>query len=259
MACSVFDGKAFAQKLLNNLQIKRAPTLVTFLPEDDEASATYVNMKRKAVEGVGGRAIVEKEQGFYQIIEKIRKYNADPLVHGIMLQLPLRGNLSGKKAEILSVIDPKKDVDGHLKISPYLPATVKAVMGILDFAGALGDRTKRFVVLGSKGEVGGRVFSELSREGFLVHGYDREGMTEISLDEVMPDVDIFISATGVPGLVKGKYLKKGVVIVDVGFPKGDVIFDEACEVASFITPVPGGVGPVTIASLLENLVIAANS
>ena len=168
-----------------------------------------------------------------------------------MVQLPLPNSLKSKTDKIIKEITPKKDIDGLTKNSPFTPATVKAVKEIIDFAlKPLGYYGKKAGVVGASGTVGKLVVKELQKMGYKVTECD---ITTRDLYAKLTGVDLIVSATGVANLIKGEVIKEGVIAIDVGSPKGDL--DKGVgERASFITPVPGGVGPVTIICLLENLV-----
>lgn len=262
MKTTFFDGPSFARQKKDSLRQKVdelrsrgiVPKLATILVGEDPASRLYVTLKKKAVEEIGGRVeIFEVGRGKMTsyIIGLIRALNKDVKVHGIMIQLPLPAKFNQQKGRILENILPRKDVDGLRTKSPFLPATVKAILQIIEVAKGTG---KKVVVVGSKGEVGGRLIKELKKREFVVEGYDKKTK---NLGAKTLGADILVSATGTPGLITGQMVKKGVVAIDVGAPKGDLVLNGVALKASFVTPVPGGVGPVTIASLLENLVEAA--
>ena len=162
--------------------------------------------------------------------------------------MPLPEGLKNKTHDIIHHIPAGRDIDGLRDNSPFVPATTRAVLSIL------GESKKHVaispddyvVVIGAKGMVGGSLVSELTKFGYEVG-------TELSEAK---NAKIIISATGSPGIIKAEHVKKGAVVIDVGSPHGDVVHD-VHEKAGFVTPVPGGVGPVTVVSLLENLVEAA--
>lgn len=271
----VFNGREFARKRelelnkeINDLK-KRGitPKLASILIGDNPASDLYLNLKKKAAERIG--AIVEIHKfsetiNLEDVITLIQRLNLDNSIHGIMVQLPLPKLIQNSTFQLLESISLAKDVDGLRQNSSFVPATVKAILQIITEAEArfkTQDSSKRIVIVGSKGEVGSRLMKEL-RLNSPLHGknYDLSGydMETKDLRAKTKDADILVSATGVPNLISGDVVREGAVVIDVGSPKGDVNFEEVSKKAAFITPVPGGVGPVTIVSLLENLVSAAS-
>lgn len=270
MTAIVFDGRGFARQLEEELKKKVSnlkklgvnPKLVAVLVGDDTASKLYVSLKKRASRRVGIGFEVKKLKEAVEVdrlIELIGDLNQDETVDGIMVQLPLPGKIQDFKFKILESIDPKKDVDGLGENSPFMPATVKAVIKVIDAAA----KTVRpplkveplVVVVGSKGFVGKKLIKSLVRQGYSVDGGDLTSSRKLKAKTV--SADILISATGVANLIKKDAVKQGAVVIDVGSPKGDVDPSVAIR-ASFITPVPGGVGPVTVVSLLENLVEAVS-
>ncbi|CAN5334075.1 bifunctional methylenetetrahydrofolate dehydrogenase/methenyltetrahydrofolate cyclohydrolase FolD [soil metagenome] len=255
----LFDGKKFAneKELILKEKVKKLkikPKLVSILVGNDKSSLTYTFLKKKAAERIGVKFEVKKlpsDSTPENIKELINKLNDDTKVNGIMVQLPLPGTLKSKTSAILNTINKKKDVDGLTKKSLFTPATVKAVMQILDFATKpLAYSGKKAAVIGAKGMVGMGVVEMLTKKGYKVTECDKDTR---DLYAKLTGADLVVSATGVPGLVKGEVIKEGVIAIDVGAPEPE--FDKSVkERASFITPVPGGVGPVTIICLLENLV-----
>ena len=273
MTAKVFDGRALALTKEIELAKKMAvmvkkPKLVSIVVGDDPTSHLYVDLKRKAAERVGigfekvefkvsskgGSAYGRKGEKLKieEVISLIENFNKDKSVTGIMVQLPLPPTLKGYSFKVVGAIAPDKDVDGLTGKGKFLPATVKAVLDILASANVV-LAGKQTVVVGRSKIVGQPLAQALTERQALVtvaHSQTPD------LGEVTNRADILISATGKPGLVTQDMVKPGVVVVDVGEPKGDVA-DEVRQVASFITPVPGGVGPVTVACLLENIVEAA--
>ncbi len=255
----IFDGRAYAQKKEEELKekvskLKFTPKLVSILVGDDPASVLYTNLKKKAAERVGIEFEVKKfksDIGYQSLIKEIRDLNENKSVHGVMVQLPLPVKIENWKLKILGAITPSKDVDGLTKNSPFMPATTKAVLRILGAAKEqvnLGE--EKVVVLGAKGMVGKSIVKELKNLGYKVIGVDKEIHNS---KFIIHNSDIIISATGKPNLIRANMIKEKAAVIDVGSPKADA--DKSVyEKASFVTPVPGGVGPVTIVSLLENLV-----
>jgi methylenetetrahydrofolate dehydrogenase (NADP+)/methenyltetrahydrofolate cyclohydrolase len=262
----VFDGKKFAkerEKALKkkvNLLKKRGvkPKLVSILIGDDAASKLYLKLKKKAAKRVGiemGILQLDKDISPQKIIGIIKKLNKNRDVHGIMVQLPLPLEIDNWKFDILESIDSKKDVDGLTNKSPFVTAAARAVSLIVEFATSpLAYSGKKASVVGSNGMVGRAVMGELKKLGYKVTGCDVETR---DLYAKLHEADLIVAATGVPNLVKKDMIKEGVIAIDVGAPSGDISFEDVSKRASFITPVPGGVGPVTITCLLENVIDAA--
>jgi len=250
MPAVIFDGKKLAFEITKELEMKvaglnkkkgRRLKLVTIYNPDHEPSRVYSNIKQKKAEEIGvefekvpvGGMTVE------QISRIIGKLNLDLSVDGVMVQLPL-GTANDK--ELIDQIDPKKDVDGLRANSVIVPATVRAVLKIL---GELSEQNNsKVLVVGNLGLVGARLQKELGCEGMDKHNFDSEKIKSFY---------VVIGCTGEAGLIKAEMVKQGVVAIDVGYPVGDFEPDVA-DSASFLTPVPGGVGPVTVAMLFANLV-----
>lgn len=259
----VFDGKAFARVLEDELyhkieKLSTRPTMATIIVGEDPASRLYVRLKREAAERVGAQMdVYELPAGISRedLIARINHLNKDNTIHGIMIQLPLPGHLDDEADHIIHHISKEKDVDGLREDSPFMPATVRAVISILDEAKKKIDIAPDayIAVVGAKGEVGSKLVEVLSRSDYEVGGLMR-GMDEETFKKETTSAKVIISATGNAGIIRGEHVSEGAIVVDVGSPKGDVLFDEVKNKASFITPVPGGVGPVTVVSLLENLV-----
>jgi len=268
----IFDGKKFAQGKEKDLRRqfellvdkkKIGPKLVSILVGNDAAGCLYTRLKKEAAERVGvnfEKVEFVEEVDDEQIKESIKELNKDPKVGGIMVQLPLPMSLKGKQEEIVETIIPTKDVDcltaanlGRLMMGEMtlLPATVRGIWEILGKAG-INEKTivgKNVSVLGRSDIVGKPLANLLINRGATVtvcHHQTKD------LACLIKRADIVISATGSPNLVKGEMVKEGAIVIDVGSPKGDVDFGSVVKKASFITPVPGGVGPMTVVSLLEN-------
>lgn len=274
----VFDGKEYARKEEKELgdklfDIKKRgvefyPKLAVMLIGDNEASKLYVKMKKEACERVGVRfelfsvPTIQRDSNY--IIQLIRAINADPTIHGLLVQLPLPEKYKKDKDRILAAIAPEKDVDGLTENSPFLPATAQAVMTIVSLAEKqvqLPEKPTAFVV-GSKGMVGKAVMKAFKERGIEVDGFDIEDyqykLTKVSVN-LTSTADILVTATGTPFLIRNRHVKPHAIVIDVGSPKGDVEFEGASKRADFITPVPGGVGPVTVLSLIQNVVKAAST
>ena len=281
----LFNGKDFAQEKEKELkrkvdELRRrgvVPKLVSILADDSKESALYVSLKAKFAQRIG--AIFDVHQFAVgtetkEVVADIQKANTDPSVHGIMIQLPVEN-----QGEILQAISPRKDVDclteenlGLIVIGNprFLPATVKAVMEVIKYAlGRLGHmfeeekwlRGKTICIVGASIIVGkplSMVLSDLGATVIICRS------TTGRLSEFTQKADVLISATGAIDLVKKEMVKEGAIVIDVGISKllrdgkfrvvGDVS-KNVLEKTSFLTPVPGGVGPVTVACLFENLVL----
>jgi len=242
----IFAGRAFASKKEKELkekvqELKKKginPTLASILVGEDPASKLYVALKGKAAERAGIKLEV------FDSVDVIEDLNKDPRFQGIMIQLPLPQEFKARSQEIVNTISPQKDVDGLRGDSKFLHPTSKAVVDILKEAEKeLNLNPKSVCVVGSGGMVGAPLVKELKRLGY-------------ELIEERNQADVLISCTGVAGLITADMVKDGAIVIDVGSPKGDVDFAGVSPKAAFITPVPGGVGPVTISCLLENLISA---
>jgi len=274
----IFDGQKFAQDKEKVLQwefeklTKKGCSLklISILVGQDPASRLYVSLKEKAANRIG---VVFEKQEFSENVDAkeltdfIKNQNNDSSVGGIMVQLPLPVAFDDNKTmTILREIAPQKDVDcltpenlGLLMIgkSRVLPATVRGIWEILGEAG-INEETivgKNVCILGRSDIVGKPLANLLINRGATVTVGHRQTK---NLSCITKRADIIISATGSPNLVKGEMVKEGAVVIDVGSPKGDVDFNSVVKKASFITPVPGGVGPMTVVSLLENFLDLAS-
>jgi methylenetetrahydrofolate dehydrogenase (NADP+) / methenyltetrahydrofolate cyclohydrolase len=277
MAAEIIDGKAVAAKVREEVKreveaMDRKPGLATILVGDDPASAVYVRMKREDSAEVG-IASFHHEPGADvaadELAELIRGLNADDRVDGILLQLPLPGHLDQDR--FVGLINPAKDVDGlttanagllmHDRDEAIVPCTPAGVMRLLAETGV--ELTgARAVVIGRSILVGKPMAQLLLAANATVthcHSRTRE------LGAVCREADVLIAAVGSPRLVTGDMVREGAVVIDVGTNRrdaglvGDVDFDAAGERARAITPVPGGVGPMTRAMLLVNTLKAAGA
>jgi methylenetetrahydrofolate dehydrogenase (NADP+)/methenyltetrahydrofolate cyclohydrolase len=279
MTAKILDGKRIADRLLDDLRVQVAlrraqglcvPGLAVVLVGDDPASSVYVRNKRRACTHAGFHSrdydlpATTTEADLVALIDAL---NADAAIHGILVQLPLPAQIDANA--IVNRIDPRKDVDGFhpenigrlaLRQRALRPCTSKGVMTLL----AHTDRPVRgenAVVVGVSNHVGRPLAFELLLAGCTItccHKFTRD------LPGVVATGDIVCVAVGHPGLVRGEWIKPGAVVIDVGINRmadgrltGDVEFDEAFERASWITPVPGGVGPMTVATLMQNTLEAA--
>ncbi|MFL5826664.1 MAG: bifunctional methylenetetrahydrofolate dehydrogenase/methenyltetrahydrofolate cyclohydrolase FolD [Thermoleophilaceae bacterium] len=278
MAAQIIDGKAIAAEVRARVhdQVEELvaehgvrPGLATVLVGDDPGSQIYVRNKRRQSEEVGIASIhhdLPAEISQAELGELLRQLNDDDTVHGILLQLPVPEHIDGDA--MTRLIDPAKDVDGLTPTNAGLlvqgleglvSCTPQGVMELLR-AHEVELRGAEAVVVGRSKLVGKPVAALLLNADATVttcHSKTRD------LAEVCRRADVLIAAVGVPQMVKGEWVKEGAVVIDVGINRtddglvGDVDFDGAKERASLITPVPGGVGPMTIAMLLQNTVIAA--
>ena len=264
----IFDGKMFALQKKEELKKKvldlntkgKFPHLASIVIGDNPASKLYVSLKKKAGEAIGIQVDIyyipeytKKED----VITLIKTLNVDSEFSGIMVQLPIPGSLSKFKDEIINTIDLSKDVDGLRENSLFLHPTSKAVIDVIDESkNTIDYGTNPIVcVVGATGMVGRPLVKELKKEGYQVIECDHDTR---DLGEKTLKADILISVTGKPALITKDMVKVGATVIDVGSPKGDISLG-VYEVAGFITPVPGGIGPITIASLLENLVKASEA
>lgn len=258
----IFDGKLYSLK--KQLLLKSGAKLLkekgknlklaTILVGNDSASRLYVNLKKKYIEEIGLEVDIynlPETAKKDEIITLIDTLNTDTNVNGIMLQLPLPENLKGYRDELIEGIEDSKDVDGMKKESKFIPPTVKAVLEILSLArNEVEVEVENICVVGASGTVGKVLVKELKKRGNNVLEADENTKNLENLTKVS---DVVISATGVINLISPDMLKQDVILIDVGSPFGDM--DPRCgDLASFFTPVPGGVGPVTISCLAENLV-----
>ncbi len=262
-----FDGRIFAGKIEFELKEKVAllgsrPRLVIFLVGEDEGSVKYVELKKQLGKRIGVE--VEVRQGRFslkQLMKEVKRAVGDGKTDGLMVQLPI-GDLSKEETEkILRLIPLGKDVDGlnpeNIELiesgeQSFLPAVVRSVERILDEGfsetGMEIDEKLKIGVVGAAGNVGRPLIMRLRRFGMEV--VELEQGDDLFM---LKSCDVVISCTGRAGIVKKEMIKKGAICIDIGFPKGDCE-DKVTEVASFFTPVPGGVGPVTVVSLMENVV-----
>lgn len=287
MSAKIIDGKAIAESLREEVKQqvnarvaagRPAPGLATVIIGDNPASKVYVRMKHKACQEAGIKSIgheLPADTSQEEVEALVRKLNDDPEIHGILVQLPLPAGLD--EESVLNSISLKKDVDGFHPINIgrlaqkgrdplFVPATPSGVMYLLEEAGAELDGANA-VVLGRSNIVGMPVSLLLVSANSTVticHSHTRD------IPAVIREADVLIAAVGIPEFVKGEWIKPGATVIDVGVNRvdddsrkrgyrlvGDVAFEEAKEVAGAITPVPGGVGPMTIAMLLRNTLRAA--
>ncbi len=284
----LIDGKKIAEKIRMEIMTEvaalidndeRAPHLAAIILGEDPASQTYVAAKEKACKSVGITSSIYKLPGKArekELIELIDFLNNDPEVDGFIVQLPLPEHINESK--VIESIDPAKDVDGFHPLNlgrmlsglpSYLPATPYGIIELLEHS-KIETEGKHCVVLGRSNIVGTPVSILLSRKAkpgnctvTICHSKTN------NIKEITKSADIIIAAIGVQGFVTADMVKKGAVVIDVGIHripsdktqsgfklKGDVDFDEVAGKCSYITPVPGGVGPMTIVALLQNTLLA---
>ena len=272
MTAQIINGKELAQQSRAELAAaikshpdEDIPVLAVILVGDNEASQIYVRNKKKAAAEVGiGCEVMEfaSSMGENALLEVIDELNDNPHINGILVQLPLPQHIDTLK--VLSRINPDKDVDGF---SPYttgllsynnpetlIAATPKGVLQLLQSTG-IGLAGKHAVIIGRSNIVGKPLAMLLLNHNCTVTVAHSK---TVNLPQIVQSADIVVAACGCPKMVKGDWLKEGAVAIDVGINRvdgklcGDIDFDTAKEKASFITPVPGGVGPMTIAMLLTN-------
>jgi methylenetetrahydrofolate dehydrogenase (NADP+) / methenyltetrahydrofolate cyclohydrolase len=275
----IIDGKAIGAKIREQVKFEAAklsgergvqPKLTVLLVGDDPASQVYVRNKERGCAEVGMVSEVLRLPSSIkqnELIEIVRRLNNDKTVHGILVQLPLPAGL--KEQPILDEIDPRKDVDGLHPMnmgkllkgddSGFVPCTPQGVIELILSTG-MGVAGKEAVVVGRSNIVGKPMaLLLLQRNATVTICHSKTN----ALGEVVKRADILVAAVGSPRIITGEMIKPGAVIVDVGTNRvgeklvGDVDFDSAKERAGFITPVPGGVGPMTIALLLRNTLKAA--
>lgn len=274
MSAKIIDGKAIAQQLRTEIAAsvqqrlqagKRAPGLAVILVGENPASQIYVSSKRRACEEVGflsrsfnlDASATEKE-----LLELIDSLNNDPLIDGILVQLPLPESFDNIK--VLERISPEKDVDGFhpynvgrlCQRTPKLrPCTPRGIITMLERC-EINTYGLDALVIGASNIVGRPMGLELLLAGCtttITHRFTQ------NLEDKVRRADLVVAAIGRPGFVHGDWIKPGAVVIDVGINRlesgkvvGDVEFDVAAERASWITPVPGGVGPMTVATLIQN-------
>jgi methylenetetrahydrofolate dehydrogenase (NADP+)/methenyltetrahydrofolate cyclohydrolase len=280
MTANIIDGKRIAAQVREKVAQgvkkrtetgKRAPCLAVVLVGADPASHVYVRNKKNACEEVGIQSVsydLPATALQQELLELVDRLNADSGVDGILVQLPLPKQLDANA--ILERIRPDKDVDGFhpfnlgrlaQRLPALRPCTPKGVMHLLESTG-FEFHGKEAVVVGASNIVGRPMGLELLLAGCTVtttHRFTQDLAVHVGR------ADVVVVGVGKPGLVKGEWIKPGAVVIDVGINRlddgrlvGDIEFDTAAARASWITPVPGGVGPMTVACLMENTLLAAN-
>ncbi|XP_062145207.1 bifunctional protein FolD 2-like [Alnus glutinosa] len=279
---TIIDGKAIAQTIRNEIaaevhhlsqKFNKVPGLAVVIVGNRKDSQSYVGMKRKACAEVGIKSFdidLQEQVSEAEVVSKVHELNANPDVHGILVQLPLPKHINEEK--VLTEISIEKDVDGFHPLNigklamkgrepVFLPCTPKGCIELLSRSG-ITIKGKKAVVVGRSNIVGLPVSLLLLKADATVtvvhsHSHDPES--------IIREADIIIAAAGQAMMIKGSWIKPGAAVIDVGTNAiddpskksgyrlvGDVDFKEACKVAGWITPVPGGVGPMTVAMLLKN-------
>lgn len=278
MTAKLIDGKKISiavreevkQHVNNRIkQGKRPPGLAVILIGGDPASKVYVGHKRKACKEIGINSTsydLPKETTQYELLTIIDDLNNDKSIDGILVQLPLSEHIDSSL--IIERIHPDKDVDGFhplnigklaLRIPSMRPCTPYGVIHLLDSIGEV-YKGRHAVIVGASNIVGRPMMMELLLAGSTVticHRFSE------NTPELIAQADIVIAAVGKAGLVKGEWIKEGATVIDIGVNRlkngkltGDIEFKEAAKRAAWITPVPGGVGPMTVAMLMKNTLIA---
>ncbi len=279
MAAQLIDGKTISKTLRQQVaqavqtrkqQHRSVPGLAVILVGKNSASEVYVQKKQDACQEVGMQSYLYRlpeSANQQELIELIEQLNSATEIHGILVQLPLPEHIH--TAQLLEMIVPYKDVDGFhpynmgrlaQRIPLLRPCTPKGIISLIDHCG-IELKGLDAVVVGASNIVGRPMALELLLAGCSVsitHRFTRD------LESYVRRADVLVVGVGKPNLIQGEWIKPGAIVIDVGITrdaqgqlKGDVEFDEAAKRAGWITPVPGGVGPMTVASLLENTLHAA--
>ena len=279
MSATIIDGKAVAEKLRNSIKDKvaqrldgnlRVPGLAVILVGEDPASQVYVRNKKLACENAGISSFEHQlpaDTTELHLLNVITQLNEDERVDGILVQLPLPGHINPET--VIETIAPEKDVDGFhpynigrlmIGMPTFRPCTPQGVTRLLESTG-VDISGMNAVIVGRSNIVGRPMAFELLAKNCtprICHSHTR------NLSEQVRQADILVAAIGKPRFIPGDWIKPGAIVIDVGINRldngklvGDVDFATASEVAGYITPVPGGVGPMTIACLLENTLEAA--
>lgn len=280
MSSALINGKEIGQSIRNDLT-KRieylneqgiSPGLAVILVGDDPASKVYVSSKQKTCEelGIYSKLITfDSNLSEQELITEIDSLNADPSIDGILVQLPLPEQIDESK--VIAAITPSKDVDGFHPISvgkmmlgqdTFLPCTPYGVMKLLEHSGI--DLSGKHAVVVGRSHIVGKPMGQLLLQKDATVTYVHSKTT--NLKEITRQADVLVVAVGRAKLITNDYVKEGAVVIDVGMNRdennrlcGDVDFESVKEKASFITPVPGGVGPMTITMLMANTVQSAEN
>ncbi|TDI75403.1 MAG: bifunctional 5,10-methylenetetrahydrofolate dehydrogenase/5,10-methenyltetrahydrofolate cyclohydrolase [Bacteroidetes bacterium] len=285
---TILDGKKISNDIKDEITVEvqkmkdkgeKVPHLAAVLVGDDGASLTYVGSKVRSCERVGFKSTLvhlPETTSEEELLLKIEELNNDDDIDGFIVQLPLPPQINSER--VLLAVDPGKDVDGFhpenfgkmaMDMNTFIPATPSGILELLERY-KVETEGKHTVVIGRSHIVGRPMSILMSRKGYpgnstvtLTHSRTKD------ISKITAQADIIISALGIPEFLKAEMVKEGVVIIDVGITrvpdeshpkgyviKGDVDFENVSKKASFITPVPGGVGPMTIAMLLKNTLLA---
>jgi methylenetetrahydrofolate dehydrogenase (NADP+)/methenyltetrahydrofolate cyclohydrolase len=274
VTASLIDGKAHAQALRDRVgegvaKLARAPGLAVVLVGDDPASAVYVRSKGKACRDAGMASFEHRlpaDATQYALLALVRQLNDDPTVDGILVQLPLPDHIDTNS--VIATIDPDKDVDGFHPVNTgrlasglegFVPCTPLGCLMLLK--DTLGDLSGLDAVVVGRSNIVGKPMAQLLLAAnvtvTIAHSRSRD------LPALCRRADIVVAAVGRPEMIRGDWIKPGATVIDVGINRvysklvGDVAFDEVADHAGAITPVPGGVGPMTIACLLANTLTSA--
>lgn len=274
MTAQILDGKQISQEIISDVRAKvdacvaagkRAPSLAVILVGVNPASQVYVGNKKRQCANAGIRSVaydLADDVTEAELLELVARLNADDEIDGILVQLPLPKHINAEA--IIEMIDPAKDVDGFhpynmgrlaLRLPTMRPCTPRGVMTLLQRTG-IPLKGADAVIVGASNIVGRPMALELLLAGATVtvcHRFSKDSAAKAR------EADIVVAGAGVPNLVKGDWIKPGAVVIDVGINRlpdgklcGDVEFEVARERASWITPVPGGVGLMTVATLMQN-------
>ncbi len=279
MEAKKLEGKTIAAELQKKIVAKiegfagaglPKPSLVAIQTSEDPSAVWYINSQEKLAAKLGidfKRVMPDQVQGEKALIHKVKELSADKKVHGLFISLPLPQGIDADK--VLLAMDPQKDVEGvHptslglivLRRGKLIPPTAFAAYTLIKASGIM-LRGKKAALIGQSAIVG-RPLQLLLGEARVTTLVCNTGTAEEDMKKIVGASEIVVACSGKPGLVKGSWIKQGAVVIDVGTTEvdgklqGDVEFDEAIKKASFITPVPGGVGPLTVTMLMENLITA---
>jgi methylenetetrahydrofolate dehydrogenase (NADP+)/methenyltetrahydrofolate cyclohydrolase len=273
------EGKTIAaelqQKIFEKIAVLTAagnpkPSLVAIQTQEDPSAVWYINSQEKLAARLGidfRRVTPDQVKGEKALIQKVKELSADKKVHGVFISMPLPEGIDSDK--VLMAMDPQKDVEGvHpmslglivLRRGKLIPPTAFAAYSLIKASGIM-LRGKKAAIIGQSAIVG-RPLQLLLGEARVTTFVCNTGTAEEDMKKIVAASEIVVACSGKPGLVKGAWIKPGAVVIDIGTTEvagklqGDVEFDEAVKKAGFITPVPGGVGPLTVTMLLQNLITA---
>jgi len=273
------EGKTIAAGLQEKIAQKIAgfaaaglpkPLLAAIQTSEDPSAVWYINSQEKLAAKLGidfSRVMPDQVKGEAALLRKVKELSADKKVHGLFISMPLPEGVNADK--VLLAMDPQKDVEGvHpaslglivLRRGKLIPPTAFAAYTLIKASGIM-FRGKKAALIGQSAIVG-RPLQLLLGEARVTTFVCNTGTGEEDMKKIIGAADIVVACSGKPGLIKGAWIKQGAVVIDVGTTEvdgklqGDIEFDEAAQKAGFITPVPGGVGPLTVTMLMENLIIA---